>query len=276
MVDTADTALRQRPEPFDGVRVNIPAHVHLLRVVESAGADSPCRGRGHRTNAVRRCRPSIRATRAPRRAGATSPALRSERSPRTRAPCAGRCRTRASCSLSPGAGTPTCAFLRDVRPTYVSSISTGAACIGSAILRHQLVANQVRHAPRRLVGDAKLPLKLLRRDAAPSAGHQVHRVEPQVQRRGRLVKDRPGRRVQVVAAAGAGPRLALLRRLVALEHAGCSHFGQVACSPSRRSGCARASSRQVSSSGNSRMKSMREYSDSDDAARLGLLRFTAA
>src|SRR5688572_17452723 len=33
MVDATDSTLRERPEPFDGVRVNIPAYVHLRGVV---------------------------------------------------------------------------------------------------------------------------------------------------------------------------------------------------------------------------------------------------
>lgn len=90
----------------------------------------------------------------------------------------------------------------------------------TAILRHQLVSNQVGHAPRRLVGDAKLPLKLLRGDAAARAGHQVHRVEPQVQGRGRLVEDRPGCGVEMVSAALTGPRLALLRGGIPAEFTG--------------------------------------------------------
>jgi hypothetical protein len=35
MINATDTALRQRPEPLDGVRVDISAYVHLLRVVDS-------------------------------------------------------------------------------------------------------------------------------------------------------------------------------------------------------------------------------------------------
>src|SRR5438105_9899415 len=82
---------------------------------------------------------------------------------------------------------------------------------------HELVADLVEHPPRRLVVDAKLALKVLRGDPASSASDEVHRVEPQVQGRGRLVEDRPGCWVDVVTARGAGPRLAALRGLVTLE-----------------------------------------------------------
>src|SRR4051794_6699917 len=50
------------------------------------------------------------------------------------------------------------------------------------VLLHQLMPDHLAHAPRRLVCDAQLSLDLLRRDAATSACHQVHRIEPELQR----------------------------------------------------------------------------------------------
>lgn len=88
-----------------------------------------------------------------------------------------------------------------------------------AVLFHKLASNQVRHAPGRLVRDAKLALQLLCGDAASSAGHEVHRIEPQMQRGRRLVEDRPRCWVEVVPATRTRPRLALLRHAVALEDA---------------------------------------------------------
>src|SRR5690349_14346242 len=74
-------------------------------------------------------------------------------------------------------------------PTHVSSASTSPSSMptSSAI---KLVADQVAHAPCGLVGDAQLALDVLGGDPASCAGHQVDHVEPQVQRRGRLVEDR--------------------------------------------------------------------------------------
>jgi len=88
-----------------------------------------------------------------------------------------------------------------------------------ARLFHQVVANQVRHAPRGLVGATDLPFQLLSGDTASSAGHEVNGVEPQVQRCRRLVEDGASGRVQVVAATVARPRPALLSRVLALEDA---------------------------------------------------------
>jgi hypothetical protein len=79
-------------------------------------------------------------------------------------------------------------------------------------------ADLIEHAPRGLVGNAKFPLKLLRGDSASGACHQVDRVEPQMQRRGRFVVDRSRRRVQVITARGARPRLPLLLGRVTMKH----------------------------------------------------------
>ena len=88
-----------------------------------------------------------------------------------------------------------------------------------AVLLHELVTNQMRHAPRRLVGDAKLAFQLLRGDTASGAGHQVHAVEPEVKRGRGLVEDRPGGRVEVEAASDAIPSLTAGVEGVALERA---------------------------------------------------------
>src|SRR4051812_19090585 len=88
----------------------------------------------------------------------------------------------------------------------VSSTSTSPGQRLVAILDHELVAYEVRHPPRGLVRDAKLTLKVLGGHRAASARHQVHRVEPKVQRRSRAVEDRPCGRMDVVAARVARPR----------------------------------------------------------------------
>src|SRR5207245_1709472 len=100
----------------------------------------------------------------------------------------------------------------------VGLVHLNVAREGRGCLRHQAIADEVEHAPRGLVAHADLSLQLLGRDSAASAGNQVDGVEPQVERRGRLVEDRPGGRMQVMAAMGARPRLALLSGLVPFEH----------------------------------------------------------
>jgi hypothetical protein len=84
--------------------------------------------------------------------------------------------------------------------------------------RHQL-AEFVADAPSALVGHASLALDFLRSDAMPSAGHEVHRKEPDRERGAGFVKDGPGTRVGVMAAslAGVGPALAHRVELAALS-----------------------------------------------------------
>src|SRR5439155_20759883 len=54
-------------------------------------------------------------------------------------------------------------------------------------------------------------------DSTASARHEVHRVEPQLQRRGRPLEDRSAHRMDAVAARSAEPARALLRRFVTLK-----------------------------------------------------------
>ena len=84
---------------------------------------------------------------------------------------------------------------------YASSISTPPGPIAQDHVRfvHQF-ANLSEHAPRALVGDSGLALNLFGRNAATGRTHQVHGVKPDSQFGARLLKDRPGQRVDVVPA----------------------------------------------------------------------------
>jgi len=61
-------------------------------------------------------------------------------------------------------------------------------------------ANLLKHAPRGLVSYARLALNLFRGDAATGLGHEVDSIEPSGERSGRLVEDRASGRVNVMAA----------------------------------------------------------------------------
>ena len=71
-------------------------------------------------------------------------------------------------------------------------------------------ANLFGNSPRRFVGYAQLPLQLLRRHPIFRVGKQIDRVEPRLERGIRLVKDRIGQGMQLVAAVLTGIALALL------------------------------------------------------------------
>ena len=67
-----------------------------------------------------------------------------------------------------------------------------------------VLADFVTDAPRRLVGHPKLALQFFRGYAVPGRGEQVHRVEPLLQRRPRVLERRPSHRMDVMAAPRAG------------------------------------------------------------------------
>jgi hypothetical protein len=72
----------------------------------------------------------------------------------------------------------------------------------------------VEHAPCGLIRNTKLSLKLLGRDAAAGASHEIHRVEPEPQRRCGVLKDSTYQRVFVVPAPLASKRGASLLAVV--------------------------------------------------------------
>jgi hypothetical protein len=75
-----------------------------------------------------------------------------------------------------------------------------------AIIFFQKRPNLLEHAPRALIGHADLAFQLFGADAAFGRGHQVNCVEPELQGRGRILKDSPLHRMLMVAA-----ELALVR-----------------------------------------------------------------
>src|SRR5579859_5115915 len=85
-------------------------------------------------------------------------------------------------------------------PAHVSFIDLDFARERIAIVVIQHGPNLLEHSPRRLVGDASFALDLLRRDPATCRGHEVDGVEPKTKRGRRLVVDRVGGRMNVIAA----------------------------------------------------------------------------
>src|SRR5271157_93869 len=215
MIDTANPALHQRPEPFDGLRMHVSAYVDMLCVPDAMMLIARLRKRvidgiligvdgglgQHVFFDVRHDRGAldIRHRHGPNLPFALHYAkyrrlVRSIQSGTTLARVA-----------------PRTSYIGLV---YLDRIPAVESYI---VLQHQLVPNQVGHAPRRLVGDAKFTFQLLRGDSASRACHQVHRIEPQVQGRRRLMEDRPSRGMNVMTASGTRPRLTLLRSRIARE-----------------------------------------------------------
>lgn len=84
-----------------------------------------------------------------------------------------------------------------------------------ANVAHQL-ANLMGHAPRGLVGNAKLPFQFLCRNAIARGGHQENGKEPRDKRRGGFVEDGASGRVKLIAAPRAGVRTPFLNRVKAI------------------------------------------------------------
>lgn len=77
----------------------------------------------------------------------------------------------------------------------------------SILIEHR--ANPVEHSPRAFVGDSNLAFQLLCADSASRRRHEIDRVEPKFQGRGRILEDRPFHRMLMVAAILARIRWAL-------------------------------------------------------------------
>jgi hypothetical protein len=117
-------------------------------------------------------------------------------------------------------------------------------------LRHQISPDEAQHSVRGLVGDPDLPFKLLRGDPTSRTRHQIDGVEPQLQRRGRLVKDRlpparPTSRAEpapVSSAACGRPRAMAARptRRPARSASRSRNPGRATSPPTRSSRCGRA------------------------------------
>src|SRR6266545_1424683 len=225
VVDAADAIFEQTEEPLNGLRVNVPVNVDPRRVVDApmvvALPDLSVRGVvvGKEDRLRNDELPRLHVKRSPSTIGnnlcaqASLALNRSEDDgffvPRLH-PSTGQIGTRELVT------SPTIRLAR--LPADECLVGFDFARQLHVVLQHQLVPNPVEHAPRGLVVNAKLALQLLGGDSATCACHEIHRVEPQLERRGRAFEDRSLHRVDAEAARPAEPARALLRRLVTLEH----------------------------------------------------------
>src|SRR5579885_2627402 len=106
-------------------------------------------------------------------------------------------------------------FVAALRRTTLTALTTPFAAVVHLIHLHrrtlQLLpllgeqgANLTEHAPRGFVGDASLPLNLLCGDAATSGTHEVHGVEPSLERSGAFLEHGPRKWIDVIPAMVAG------------------------------------------------------------------------
>lgn len=109
-------------------------------------------------------------------------------------------------------------------PRSADAILADAAVVGFVDLNRRTLQLYVRfreqfpnlmeHAPCSFVSDAAFPLNLFRGNSAPSRTHQVHGIEPSLERGSGLFKDGPGKRVNLSTAMIAAISGALLYPVV--------------------------------------------------------------
>jgi hypothetical protein len=218
VIDARNTALHERSEALNRVRVDIPAHVDLCRMMNAPVTEPHVsqriiepsfigkdRGRGHA--ATHDMRQNVRRLRRRRDDFRDNPtaAFNHPENGSFAFPSRG-----ASQALRE---TLVAVFAAEIRFVKLDFARQLAAIIG------QRITKTIENAPRGFIGDAKLAPKLFSGDTASRACDQVHRVEPEMKGRGRLVEDRPRGRVQMMPTRDTRPRLPLLRCRVALERA---------------------------------------------------------
>src|SRR6266436_10034758 len=105
-----------------------------------------------------------------------------------------------NCNLVAAIGRPSAPSLSLSLPAVVHLVHLHRRTLQLQTVLGQETPNLAEHAPRCFVGDASFPLNLLCGDAATSGTHEVHRVEPQLERGSGLLKHSASERVDMVSA----------------------------------------------------------------------------
>src|SRR5208282_5614234 len=194
MIDTTNSALDQRPETFDGIRVNFANDVDAFAVIdslvcvsasvkavvgaESVGEDNRLREYVFFDESAQRVGFNIGSDERPDLSLALHHAN----------------------NRSFGSSTATRAFSLAPIVGFVHFDLAPESADRPALFVGQHGANLFEHAPRRLVGDSGFALNLLCGDTATGLGHEVDRIEPNRKRGGRFMEDRVCGRMNVMAA----------------------------------------------------------------------------
>jgi hypothetical protein len=200
MIDAPQAVLEQAPKPFDSVRMNLADYVNLGRVIDSLVVIGTSR---HVLN-------SMVGVQFVRKYRALGENVFTNHSEKRRAfhvignqgldsafplddPDHGSLNL-VSCHRSASS-----ALASSAHVGFVNLDALTSTAYRSAILfLHG--ATLFEHAPRGFVGDARLPLNLFSRDSAARLRHEIDRIEPSCEGCGRLVEDRPGSRMNMMAA----------------------------------------------------------------------------
>ena|ERR1039458_1449337 len=200
MIDAANPSLNQRPEAFDGVRVNFADHVNALAVIDSfvsvSASIKPIVG-AERISEHNRLREYVFLDESAQRVGFN---IGSDERPNLSF-ALDHADNRSLFSSPSACPLGTASVIGLIHFDFaIESANRPALFVG------QHGANLLEHAPRGFVGDASLALNLLCGDSATGLRHEVDRIEPSRKRSGRLVKDRASGRMNVMATMVAGVR----------------------------------------------------------------------
>src|SRR6266699_2550770 len=205
VVDPADTALYQTPESFDGLSVNVARDVNLCAVPDalmniSVLLKAIVRNVVIGEHGARRQDIFLRQT------------MKS-------VPCRVRSYTRHNPAnallcvpfrhahdrnfVAPQRRTPTLPHPLSF-PPVVHFVHLNRRALQLQTVLGQETPNLAEHAPRGLIGDASFPLNLLRGDTATSGTHEVHGVEPSLEKSSGFLEHGPRQRIDVIPAVVAG------------------------------------------------------------------------
>jgi len=201
MINASHPVLNQAPESFHGVRVNIANYVDLRRVVNPLVA----------VTHVRHVRNSMIGVEFVGKDSALGKDVFFNHPEQSRtfdvirnqsldAALALNNSNHGSLNLVPchRSACAALALAAHVGFIHLHTLAASAEPWGFLIVQHG--ANLLKHAPCGLVRYACLSLNLFSGDATTSGGHEVDGIEPSRKRSGRLVEDRSGSRVNVMAA----------------------------------------------------------------------------
>jgi hypothetical protein len=200
VVNAPNPGLDQKPEPFDGVRVNVPVNVDLLTVIDPLVRIAACSESVVRRIVIREDHSAGQYVFLDQPAQRIGFNISGDEGPDLSLALDHADHGSFLGSTSPRSYAPA-AIVRFVHfDLATESANRSTLFIG------QHGANLLEHAPRRLIRHARLALNLFRGDAATGLRHQVDGIEPSSERSGRLVEDRASGWVNVMAATVARVR----------------------------------------------------------------------
>lgn len=194
-ISPLDAALNVRPERLDGVRMNITPNVFFRAVIDRAMEVAPLCESTERPGCVRGDKASFADKLFDMGQHAISAAVAHDATHNL------------AVALDHSEHHGLVVFAHSVFAADEGLVDFDHAIVGTATAKRRVAVylphvlpDQEAHAPRRLVGDAKLPLDLFSGHAVPRSAEQEHDVVPIMEGCAGLLEGRPGGRIDLIAA----------------------------------------------------------------------------